>query len=240
MIASIFNHLETPPLYLATYIICSTYFHPLPSKKTPLLFFLVSKSQKQKKMGKTYRYKNMFEGHICCFKSPTKITTKIGELGRAPLSPKSNRLSNRLPEPGTAMERLRKRCRWFFLVSPQADLRFGPRSERLDSRGFWHSHFLEVVVLVKPPNPWKSEDLYIIPIKRYVFVCLTKRWTKSWYRLWLFSVFTSWPNKFTAGIIKVSKIWSLRLLAIRPTHSASSPDRLVEQSSRALCEDFPS
>ena len=99
MIASIFNHLETPPLYLATYIICSTYFHPLPSKKTPLLFFLVSKSQKQKKMGKTYRYKNMFEGHICFFKSPTKITTKIGELGRAPLSPQIQ--PSLQPSPGT-------------------------------------------------------------------------------------------------------------------------------------------
>ena len=144
MIASIFNHLETPPLYLATYIICSTYFHPLPSKKTPLLFF-VSKSQKQKKMGKTYRYKNMFEGHICFFKSPIKITTKIGELGRAPLSPPesnqpSNRLSNRLqPSPGawhrngTTAEALPLVLFRFTTSRPEI------RSERrhlLDSRGF--------------------------------------------------------------------------------------------------------
>ena len=80
---------------------------------------------------------------MCFFKSPI-ITTKIGGFGRAPtFPPKSNQPSNQpsnrlqpsptvsnrlpLPTPGTAMERLRKRWRWFFFVSPQADLRFGPR-----------------------------------------------------------------------------------------------------------------
>ena len=53
-----------------------------------------------------------------------------GSLEGRRFPPKSNQPNPTVsptvfPEPGTAMERLRKRCRWFFFVSPQADLRFG-------------------------------------------------------------------------------------------------------------------
>lgn len=190
----------------------------------------------------------MCEGHMCFFKSPI-ITTKIGGFGRAPLSPPNPTshptshptVSNRLqpsPSPntwhrnGTTAEALALVLFRFTTSRPE----IWSTTNDWTLRGEIESMFWFVVVLVKPPTSWKSEDFIYnticICIDMFLFVQQKDGLNRD--RLWLLSVFTSWPNKFTAGIIKVSKIWSLRLLAIRPTHSASSPDRLVEQSTRAL------
>ena len=139
-------------------------------RKNFLLIFFCLKISKTKKRGKTYRYKNMFEGHMCFFKSPI-ITTKIGGFGRAPLSPPNPTshptshptVSNRLqpsPSPntwhrnGTTAEALALVLFRFTTSRPEI------WSTTNDStlRGEIESMFWFVVVLVKPPTSWKSED----------------------------------------------------------------------------------